>query len=128
VVAVDTNVLVRLITQDDAAQAARATRLFKRESVWIAKTVLLETNWVLGSLYGFTAKDIRDSLRSVAGLPNVHLEDPLLAAQALTWMDSGIDLADALHLASRREAAHFASFDSQFVKRASKLDVPTLLL
>ncbi len=49
--AVDTNVLVRLVTRDDPDQARRAFALFKRERLWIGKTVLLETEWVLRYSY-----------------------------------------------------------------------------
>ena len=42
-IAVDTNVLIRLITRDDPRQAARAASLMQTEEVWIGKTVLLET-------------------------------------------------------------------------------------
>jgi predicted nucleic-acid-binding protein len=42
-VAVDTNVVVRLLVNDDAAQAGRARALFEREQVFVSPTVLLET-------------------------------------------------------------------------------------
>jgi predicted nucleic-acid-binding protein len=58
-VAVDTNILVRLLTGDDPKQAAAARSLFASEQIWIAKTVLLETGWVLRSLYGFEESAIR---------------------------------------------------------------------
>ena len=44
--AVDTNVVVRLLAQDDPKQTAAARALFSAGSIWIAKTVLLETAWV----------------------------------------------------------------------------------
>ena len=47
-IAVDTNVLVRLLTGDDPAQAARAAALFAQEHVFIPKSVLLETAWEIG--------------------------------------------------------------------------------
>ena len=103
-VAVDTNVLVRLFAQDDAAQGALAARLFQREQVWIAKTVLVETAWVLKRLYGFTPQDITDALQGLAGLSAVNLEDPVAVNQALSWLDAGVDFADGLHLASCGEA------------------------
>ena len=56
-IAVDTNVLVRLLTGDDLKQAAAARSLFAAGPIWIAKTVLLETAWVLRSLYGFEESD-----------------------------------------------------------------------
>lgn len=51
-VAVDTNVLVRLLVNDDARQARRARALFEREEIFISPTVLLESEWVLRSAYG----------------------------------------------------------------------------
>jgi predicted nucleic-acid-binding protein len=128
VVAVDTNVLVRLITKDHAEQVARASRLFQKERIWLAKTVLLETDWVLRSLYGFPARDVGDAIGKLAGLPNVDLEDLSAVAQALSWLVAGVDFADGIHLASRGEANSFATFDEKFAKRTAKLDVVTRLL
>ena len=51
--AADTNVVVRLLTGDDPVQSSAARLLFESGTVWIAKTVLLEADWVLRSLYGF---------------------------------------------------------------------------
>jgi predicted nucleic-acid-binding protein len=48
--AVDIDVLVRLLTGDEAKQTQAAESLFAVEPIWIAKTVLLETGWVLRSL------------------------------------------------------------------------------
>ena len=50
-IAVDTNVLVRLLTGDDPAQTQRSVELFAQESILIPKTVLLETEWVLRYSY-----------------------------------------------------------------------------
>lgn len=125
-VAVDTNVLIRLITKDDAAQ--RASRLFQTEQIWVAKTVLLETDWVLRSLYGFFAQDVGDAFRKLAGLPNVNLEDSPAVAQALAWLEAGIDFAEGLHLASRGAANSFATFDERFAKRSAALRISTRLL
>ena len=50
-IAVDTNVLVRFLVRDDAKQAGRAASLIRANAVWISKTVLLETECVLRSLY-----------------------------------------------------------------------------
>lgn len=124
-IAVDTNVLIRLITQDHKEQSARAVKLFRQEHVWIARTVLLETGWVLQSLYGFTDRNIADALRKLAGLANVNLEDPLGVAQALLWFEAGMDFADALHLASCPPASSFGSFDARLLKRAARLGVAT---
>lgn len=51
VLAVDTNVVVRLLTNDDPAQARRAAAFFADHEIFIAVTVLLETEWVLRHAY-----------------------------------------------------------------------------
>ena len=100
--AVDTNVVVRLLTGDEPKQAAAARALFAAGPIWIAKTVLLETGWVLRSLYGFEEGAVRAALTKLLGLKNVHVEDESSLAAALALTASGIELADAMHLSSRQ--------------------------
>ena len=126
--AVDTNVLVRLLTGDDAAQAKRAAALFKKESIFIPKTVLLETEWVLRRLYRLDRATVAGSLRKLGGLGNVELEQPLVIAQALQWCVDGMDFADALHLASSHNASKFATFDEQMKKLAPPGSKPVIRL
>ena len=121
--AVDTNVIVRLLTADDGKQAASAKSLFQRQPIWIAKTVLLETGWVLRSLYGYEDSAIRDAFIKLLGLKNVHVEDEPAIAAALALTAHGIDLADAIHLSSRPAGAAFVSFDRSFVRRAKRASV-----
>ena len=64
-IAVDTNVVVRLLIADDARQAAQASALFRNEEIWLCKTVILESVWVLRSLYRTRLRrENPDSLRS----------------------------------------------------------------
>jgi predicted nucleic-acid-binding protein len=70
VIAVDTNVIVRLVANDDPAQSPRAARLFAREDVYVPKTVVLETEWVLRVAYELTP-DVRRAKK--AGAPPVTL-------------------------------------------------------
>jgi predicted nucleic-acid-binding protein len=119
-IAVDTNVVVRLLTQDDPKQAAAARSLFAAGPIWIAKTVLLETGWVLRSLYGFDEDAIRGAFTKLLGLKNVHTEDKPAMAAALALTVHGIELADAIHLTSRPPGAVFVSFDQSFVRRANR--------
>ena len=121
--AVDSNVLVRLLTGDDHDQFTTAKSLFETESIWIAKTVLLETDWVLRSLYEFDADAVRDSLHKLLGLLNVYAEDESSVAAALALNSQGLDLADALHVSSRGPGTTFVSFDRAFVRRASRAGV-----
>ena len=119
-IAVDTNVLVRLLTEDDPKQAAVARSLFAAGPIWIAKTVLLETSWVLRSLYGFEESAIGEAFTKVLGLKNVHAEDEPAVATALALSSHRIELADAMHLSSRPPGAVFVSFDQSFVRRAKR--------
>ena len=123
-VAADTNILVRLLTGDEPKQAAAARRLFAAEAIWIAKTVLLETAWVLRSLYGFEDGAIREALTKLLGLKNVSTEDEPAVAAALALTAHGVEFADAMHLASRPPGARFVSFDKSFVRRAQRAGAP----
>ena len=120
-VAVDTNILVRFLTRDDVAQAKQAAELIGSSEVWVAKTVLLETEWVLRSAYDFRREQIVRALQAAAGLENVRLEDPVAVERALKWFAGGLDFADALHLASFGDAERFATFDAKLAKKAGKL-------
>src|SRR6266581_2727110 len=122
-IGVDTNILVRLPTGDDPEQANAARSLFAAEPIWIAKTVLLETGWVLRSLYGFEESAIRDAFTRLLGLKNVQAEDEASVAAALALTTHGIELADAMHLSSRPPGAAFVSFDKSFVQRAKRAGV-----
>ena len=115
--AVDTNVLVRLLTEDDREQAAAARSLFEKASIWIAKTVLLETAWVLRSYTDLTrASFVRRSSNYLAS--TMSTEDEPSVAAALAFTAQGVDLADALHLSSRPSGVRFVSFDRSLVRRA----------
>ncbi len=100
-IAVDTNVLVHLLTDDDPRQGAAARSLFAKEAVWIAKTVLFETGWVLRSLYGFEESAIREAFTKLLGLPKVRTEDEASVVAALALTAHGIEFADAMDLGSR---------------------------
>lgn len=126
--AVDTNLIVRLLTHDDAAQARRAAALFAREQIYISRTVLLESEWVLRFSYELPAGVILLALRRLVGLPNVVLEQQREIAEALDGFEQGLDFADALHLAGSRRAGRFATFDRKLIKRAQKLTAVELVL
>jgi predicted nucleic-acid-binding protein len=120
-IAVDTNVVVRFLVRDDAKQAARAAELIRGNEIWVSKTVLLETEWVLRSLYRFSPQSLAEALRALAGLERVFLEDETAVAKALEWFREGLDFADALHLASAGNASQFATFDRKLARQASRM-------
>lgn len=119
--AIDTNVIVRLLVNDDADQAARARQVIEGGDIFVATTVLLETEWVLRSAYGLASAIIARQLRSFAGLPGIRVEDPPRLARALDWAEAGLDFADALHLAGAGGCEAFVTFDQRLTKAAAEL-------
>lgn len=120
--AIDTNVLVRLLTADHPQQSPKAKELLERETVFVALTVLLETEWVLRSAYGFAPARVIVALRAFAGLRNVVVQDAASLAKALTWAERGMDFADALHLAQAGDCDAFVSFDGRLARAAKRAD------
>lgn len=126
--AVDTNLVVRLLANDDMLQTRRAAALFASDQIFISKTVLLESEWVLRFSYELPPKVILQALRNIIGLPNVMVEQQREIAEALNGFEQGLDFADALHLASSLRAGRFATFDRKLIKRAEKLTDIELVL
>ncbi|MDF5732647.1 MAG: type II toxin-antitoxin system VapC family toxin [Rhizonema sp. PD38] len=99
-VAVDTNIIVRFLTQDDELQYQKSLEIFQTQNVFIPDTVILETEWVLRSAYKFKPVEICEALRKLFGLPNVYLNNANLLAQSLQWHEAGLDFGDAFHLSN----------------------------
>lgn len=117
-VAVDTNVLVRLLTADHAAQHKASVALFSSGAVFIPVTVLLETEWVLRVAYERTTAEVCEALRRVLGLPNVVTAEGQRIAQAIAWHERGLDFADALHLTFSQGRDALKTFDVAFIRKA----------
>ncbi|MCY3853245.1 MAG: type II toxin-antitoxin system VapC family toxin [Gammaproteobacteria bacterium] len=121
--AIDTNVVVRYLTGDDPDQATRARGIIDMEEVFVCTTVLLETAWVLRSVYGFAGEEVAVALRAFSGLPSVAVEDPALLAVALDRAEKGMDFADALHLGAAAHCEMMFTFDRQFIETAKDAPV-----
>jgi predicted nucleic-acid-binding protein len=116
-IAVDTNVLVRLLIEDNAAQHRASRKLFAAEQIHIPNTVLLETEWVLRDVFELQPREVCSALRSVCGLQNVVLADGQIVALAIDWHEAGLGFADALHLATCEGDLAFRTFDNDLIKR-----------
>jgi len=123
VIAVDTNVLVRLLVRDEPVQSALAKALFADGPVWLSATVLLETAWVLRKGFRLEWPEIVDALRRACALENVVVEDEHRFHDALDWAENGLDFADAFHLARAQDAESFYTFDRAFARRSRGLGV-----
>lgn len=120
-IAVDTNVLARLLLQDDAAQHKKVKALFKaRETFTAPVTVLLELVWVLESR-DCSTEQVAFGLNALLDLPNFKPERAGAVREALRHYAAGMGFADALHLALSAGAQRFMTFDKAFARRARKM-------
>lgn len=121
-IAVDTNLLVRHLTQDDPVQSPIAGRLLKHPGgIFLSVSVLLELEWVLRAACQLPAAIVQQSLLSVCGMPNVRVENEFQVKAALDDWSAGMDFADALHAASSQADEGLYTFDKKFVKKAIAL-------
>lgn len=118
VTAIDTDILVRLLTGDDPDQCQKARHIFASHRVFIPDTVILETEWVLRYAYKFEPAAISDAFTKLLGLANVRVTRPDCIAKAIEWHRQGLDFTDALHLAASQEQTRFLTFDAKLVKKA----------
>ena len=121
--AVDANVVVRYLTGDDPGQAARAKAAIDAGDVFVSTTVLLESAWVLRSVYGLAGEEAAAALRAFSGLPGVSVESPDLIAEALGRAEKGMDVADALHLGAAARCEALLTFDRRFIELAGDAPV-----
>ena len=105
--AVDTNVLVRLLARDDAAQVA-AAESFVEEGAWVSLLVLAETSWVLSSVYELDRGAIGLAVEMLLGHRSLVVQDPPTVAAALTTFRArpGLGFSDCLVLEMSRSAGH----------------------
>ena len=118
--ALDTNVVIRLMTGDDARQARAAEKLVASEPCTVAMSVLMECEWVLRACYNLHSTDIETCMRDFLRLQNISAADGGLAQHVLDAYASGMDFADALHVAQCPLGERFVTFDKLLVRGASK--------
>lgn len=121
-VALDTNLLVRLLTNDDPEQARRVADLIDASSAcFVPITVVLELEWVLRGAYQLSREAIIRALRGLIAIRHLHLEQEEQVLQALEAYGQGLDFADALHLLRSEGCAALVSFDRSFMRKAGEL-------
>jgi predicted nucleic-acid-binding protein len=118
--AVDTNVIVRLIIDDDPQQSHAVRLLLRTEAFWISKSVVLEMIWVLESFYRYDRATVHELFEILVGMANVEIEDKTEVIEALDLMSHGVDPADAMHLASTPHGTKFVTFDRDMVRTAKR--------
>ncbi len=117
--AIDTNVLVRLIVQDDEKQVSDA-KAFIAFGAWVSKIVLAEAIWVIGSIYRHAHFDIADAIEMLLSNSQIFLEDSEAVSAALAHYRKhpSLRFSDCLILESARKAGHLplGTFDRSLAK------------
>ncbi len=121
-IAFDTNLLVSLLVDDTPEQADVAEALLAANTVFISRTVLLESEWVLRAGYRKTREQISRFFAELLETDNTVIENHDAVTQALDWYRLGADFADALHLAACGRAI-MHTFDQSFCKVAREQDL-----
>jgi predicted nucleic-acid-binding protein len=123
--ALDTNVLVRYVITDDAAQGAAVRRLIRSSvesgrALFVPVTVALEVEWVLRSNFEFDKETVLLALSNLLSAAELSFESERALEVALQlYRDSTADFADCLHIALATQAGELPLWT--FDKRASKL-------
>ncbi len=117
--AVDTNVLLRIVTGDDAHQAAQA-ETFIAGGAWVSHLVLVETSWVLRSVYALAPKVIANAIEMLLSHEHLSLQEPEVVTAALARYRSkpSLGFSDCMVLEVARKAGHLplGTFDSDLGK------------
>jgi predicted nucleic-acid-binding protein len=119
--AVDTNVLVRLITRDDARQL-KAAEGFVENGAWVSVLALAETTWVLAAVYERSPLAISAAIEMLLNHRTLTLQDPEVVASALNKFrkQSSLGFSDCLLLELARKAGHLPL--GTFDRNLGKLD------
>ena len=122
--ALDTNVLVRYIAQDDARQSALATRLLEHDLTpadrgYVSLVALLETVWVMESRYSASAELVGGILEDLLNTATLEVQDaPAVRAALLPYRKGGVDLHDSLIVAlAAARNARVITFEAKAAKK-----------
>ena len=117
--AVDTNVLVRLVTRDEAEQVVAAEN-FVAHGAWVSILALAEATWVLSSVYGLSTDQLADAVEKLLDHQNLVLQDPDVVSAALQRFRHrpSIGFSDCLLLQMATKVGHLplGTFDRNLAR------------
>ncbi len=121
-IALDTNMLARLLLQDDEAQHQRVKARLKkpRQTFTAPVTVFLELAWVLES-NDCSVEEVVMGITALLNLPNFKPDCANAVREALRHCARGMGFADALHLALSAGEQSLMTFDKAFARQAKKM-------
>jgi predicted nucleic-acid-binding protein len=121
---IDTNLLVRFLTEDDPEKAKAVETLLGKAGkgeikILIHSVVIAELVWVLKSFYEMEAAEISELVGAVLSTPGLDTQDKSILREALkTFERKGIDFVDAwiLEFARERNIKTIYTFDKKHFK------------
>lgn len=120
-ISLDTNVLVRYFAKDEGSQLKRVHRLLERKDAafFVCDLVLVETDWVLRSLYDWSRREVADAFARLTTVHNLKFENEARPRIALGLVEEGADFADEMIVGASRERGSdsFATFDRGIIRR-----------
>ena len=123
-ISLDTNALVRMLIEDDEDQfqaVRKAISLVEKNSsqILLLSEVLMETIWVLESIYQCTREEISEFLERLTITPTFAFADPEVIRRAVHQYKQGGDFADLIIVGKAKEsrAKKFFSFDKKLQKK-----------
>ncbi len=123
-IALDTNAIIRMLVEDDKIQANSVKRAIRKaqknnEQILILTEVLIETVWVLESVYKCLKSEIIDYLEMLNSIPLFLIPENLPMRGIFAQYLKGADFADlvVVYQAKNKQARHILSFDKKLQKR-----------
>jgi predicted nucleic-acid-binding protein len=124
VIGLDTNILIRYLTQDDPAQAAKATEILERRLTpknpgFVSVVAMVETVWVLDRAYDLTAQEIAAAVERLLQVEVLAIENEQEVFTAMIALKQGrVSFADALiaELGARVGCTRTLTFDRKAVR------------
>jgi predicted nucleic-acid-binding protein len=120
-IALDTNILVRYLVQDEPIQSAKATALIEKalsETApgFVSVVALAELAWVLERIYGFATTAVASAIERLLQLAVLHVENEQEVFTAMIALKEGRgSFADALiaALGAKAGCSHTLTFDKK---------------
>jgi predicted nucleic-acid-binding protein len=123
-IGLDTNILIRYLTQDDRAQSAKATEILERRLTqddpgFVSVVAMVETVWVLDRAYGLTAQEIATAIERLLQVEVLAIENEQEVFTAMVALRQGRgSFADALiaELGARAGCTRTLTFDQKVIR------------
>ena len=123
-IGLDTNILIRYLTQDDPAHSAKATEILERRLTpknpgFVSVVAMVETVWVLDRAYGLTAHEVATAIERLLQVEVLAVENEQEVFTAMVALKQGLgSFADALiaELGARVGCTRTLTFDQKAVR------------